>query len=72
MLWSEAGAARLEEYRARAEQNAERGAQADRFMAWILGYDDQAPAADEGGQLAEAVSAEDEAVKRAQQMFGGQ
>lgn len=68
MLWSEAGAARLDEYKARAEANAERGAQADRFMAWILGYEDQAPAADAD---AAAVSAEDEAVRRAQEMFGG-
>lgn len=68
MLWSEAGAARLDEYKARAEANAERGAQADRFMAWILGYEDQAPGADAD---AAAVSAEDEAVRRAQEMFGG-
>jgi hypothetical protein len=74
MLWSEAGEARLDEYRARAEQNAERGAQADRFMMFILGYEDQAPAPDgDGGQGAEAaaVNAEDEAVRRAQQLFGG-
>jgi hypothetical protein len=69
MLWSEAGAARLEEYRARADANAERGQQADAFMAWILGYEDQAPAADD--PVAAAVSAEDEAVRRAQDMFGG-
>ena len=74
MLWSEAGEARLDEYRARAEANAERGAQADRFMAFILGIEDQAPGADGGeGQGAEAaaVNAEDEAVKRAQHLFGG-
>lgn len=71
MLWSEAGAARLEEYKARAEANSERGAQADRFMAWILGM--EPPPAEDDGQGAEAaaVSAEDEAVARAQQMFGG-
>lgn len=74
MLWSEAGEARLDEYRARAEANAERGAQADRFMAFILGFEDQAPGAGGGeGQGAEAaaVNAEDEAVKRAQELFGG-
>jgi hypothetical protein len=76
MLWSEAGEARLDEYRARAEQNAERGAQADRFMAFILGYDD--PAEGQGDEMtggpgaeAAAVNAEDEAVRRAQQLFGG-
>lgn len=72
MLWSEAGSARLEEYRARAEAAAERGAQADQFMAFILGFEDpggvdgQAPDA-----TAAAVSAEDEAVRRAQTLFGG-
>lgn len=71
MLWSEAGEARLDEYRARAEQNSERGAQADRFMAFILGIEDQAPAPEGNGAEAAAVSAEDEAVKRAQQLFGG-
>lgn len=71
MLWSEAGEARLDEYRARAEQNSERGAQADRFMAFILGYEDQAPAPEGNGAEAAAVSAEDEAVARAQQLFGG-
>jgi hypothetical protein len=71
MLWSEAGEARLDEYRARAEQNAERGAQADRFMMFILGYEDQAPAPDGEGAEAAAVNAEDEAVRRAQQLFGG-
>jgi hypothetical protein len=71
MLWSEAGEARLDEYRARAEANAERGAQADRFMAFILGYEDQAPDAEGQGAEAAAVNAEDEAVRRAQQLFGG-
>jgi hypothetical protein len=73
MLWSEAGEARLDEYRARAEANSERGAQADRFMAFILGYEDQAPGPGQGGAEAEAeaATAEDEAVKRAQQLFGG-
>jgi hypothetical protein len=66
MLWSEAGAARLEEYRARADANAERGAQADAFMAWILGYED-APGQDPERA---AASLEDEAVARAQAMFG--
>jgi hypothetical protein len=70
MLWSEAGEARLDEYRARAEATAERGAAADRFMMYILGYEDQA-AEPEGGAEAAAVNAEDEAVKRAQQLFGG-
>jgi hypothetical protein len=72
MLWSEAGEARLDEYRARAEANSERGAQADRFMAFILGYEDPAAEAAEGeGAEAAAVTAEDEAVRRAQQLFGG-
>lgn len=77
MLWSEAGAARLDEYRQRAEASAERGRQADQFMAWILGFEE--PAADEDARAAAeqgtdvisaAVSAEDEAVRRAQAMFG--
>jgi hypothetical protein len=71
MLWSEAGEARLDEYRARAEQNAERGAQADRFMAFILGYEDEAPGAEGEGADTAAVNAEDEAVARAQRLFGG-
>lgn len=79
MLWSEAGEARLDEYRARAEANTERGAQADRFMAYILGIEDPADedqaadgqAADGQGAEAAAVNAEDEAVRRAQQLFGG-
>jgi hypothetical protein len=71
MLWSEAGEARLDEYRARAEATSERGAQADRFMAFILGFEDQAPEADGQGAEAAAVNAEDEAVRRAQQLFGG-
>jgi len=74
MLWSEAGAARLEEYQARAEANADRGAQADRFMGWILGMPDPGDGqADDGAAAAElgAAAAEDEAVRRAQQMFGG-
>lgn len=74
MLWSEAGEARLDEYRARAEATSERGAQADRFMMFILGYEDPGAAAggDDGqGAEAAAVNAEDEAVRRAQQLFGG-
>jgi hypothetical protein len=67
MLWSEAGAARLEEYRARAEANTDRGRQADAFMAWILGLPESGP-----GPADEAVAAEDEAVRRAQAMFGGE
>lgn len=73
MLWSEAGAARLEEYQARAEASADRGRQADAFMAWILGgpapeeREDQAAETD---SIRAAVSAEDDAVRRAQELFG--
>lgn len=63
MLMAEAGAVRLDEYAAKAAANEERGRQADEFMAWILGAD----LPPEGGP----VPAEEEAVKRAQQMFGG-
>jgi len=61
MLMAEAGAMHLDEYQAKAAATEERGRQADAFMAWILGADmpEEAPAA-----------AEEEAVKRAQQMFG--
>jgi hypothetical protein len=66
MLMAEAGGARLEEYQARAEASAERGRQADDYMAWILGYG-QAPDDDPGPGPA---AAEDEAVRRAQELFG--
>lgn len=62
MLMAEAGALRLDEYAAKAAANEERGRQADEFMAWILGVDVPAEA---------PAPAEEEAVRRAQQMFGG-
>lgn len=77
MLWSEAGQARLDEYRERAEASAERGRQADEFMAYILtgARSDAAPeprGQDGADPLREAVNAEEEAVRRAQQLFGDQ
>ncbi|SRR6266478_6723976 len=71
MLWSEAGVARLDEYKARAEASAERGRVADEFMAWILGYGERPEGEGEEDPERAAVSAEDEAVRRAQQLFGG-
>lgn len=64
MLMAEAGSIRLDEYKERAEANAERGRQADQFMAWILGIESSPDVVDQ------AVSAEDEAVERARAMFG--
>lgn len=63
MLMAETGAAHLEEYQRKAEAAAARGEQADRFMAWLLGW--EMPAAPEG------VAEEEEAIARAQAMFGG-
>ena len=67
MLWAEAGNARLEEYQERAAASEERGRQADKFMAFILGIPEQAAE----DATAEAVSAEADAIARAQAMFGG-
>jgi hypothetical protein len=63
MLMAEVGQIHLEEYKAKAEAAAARGAMADEFMAWILGMElpPEVP-----------VREEEEAVKRAQAMFGDQ
>lgn len=61
-LMAETGKIHLEEYKAKAEAAQARGRQADEFMAWILGAElpEEAP-----------VREEEEAVRRAQAMFGG-
>ena len=63
MLMAEVGQIHLDEYKAKAEAAAARGAMADEFMAWILGVElpPEVP-----------VREEEEAVKRAQAMFGDQ
>lgn len=63
MLMAETGSLHLEEYKAKAEAASARGRMADEFMAWILGMDlpDEVPAREE-----------EEAVRRAQAMFGGE
>ena len=63
MLMAETGSMHLEEYKAKAEAAEQRGKMADEFMAWILGMD----LPDEP-----AVREEEEAVRRAQAMFGGE
>lgn len=63
MLMAETGQVHLEEYKAKAEAASARGRMADEFMAWILGMD----LPDEP-----AVREEEEAVRRAQAMFGDQ
>jgi hypothetical protein len=65
MLMAEAGAMHLEEYQAKAAATEERGRAADEFMAWILGM--EPPAAVDAVPVRE----EEEAVRRAQHMFGG-
>lgn len=62
-LMAETGTIHLEEYKAKAEAAQARGRQADEFMAWILGTQlpEEAP-----------VREEEEAVRRAQTMFGGE
>ena len=62
MLMAETGAAHLEEYQAKAEAAAVRAEQADRFMAWLLGWEEPAPP--------EGAEQEEEAVARARAMFG--
>lgn len=63
MLMAEVGQLHLEEYKAKAEAAMARGRQADEYMAWILGVElpDEVP-----------VREEEEAVRRAQAMFGDQ
>ena len=63
MLMVEVGQLHLEEYKAKAEAAMRRGRQADEYMAWILGVElpEEVP-----------VREEEEAVKRAQAMFGDQ
>ena len=62
-IMAETGHIHLEEYKAKAEAAQARGRQADEFMAWIL-----------GAELPEEppVREEEEAVRRAQAMFGGE
>lgn len=69
MLMAKAGQMHLTEYKMRAEERAELGRQADTFMAYILGIPEQAPGPED--EAAAAARAEDEAVARAQAMFGG-
>ena len=64
MLMAEAGSRHLGEYAAKAEATAERGRQADEFMAWILGR--ELPP-----EAAAPVREEEEAISRAQAMFRG-
>lgn len=63
MLMAETGTIHLDEYKAKAEAAQARGRMADEFMAWILGVElpDEPP-----------VREEEEAVRRAQAMFGDQ
>jgi hypothetical protein len=71
MLMAKAGNMHLDEYKVKAEERAELGRQADAFMAYILGIPATGPEAEHDQAAAEATRAEDEAVRRAQAMFGG-
>jgi len=63
-IMAKRGALRLDEYIARAEATEQRGRETDKMMAFILGMEPPPEAA-------EAAAAEEDAVRRAQEMFRG-
>jgi hypothetical protein len=63
-IMAKRGALRLDEYIARAEATEQRGREADKMMAFILGMEPPP-------ETAEAAAAEEDAVRRAQEMFRG-